>query len=78
MHSTLQIWATEGLPEARATVISLFAAALFAGSGPATAAAAPLADDGRFGELFATAALVAVSLGLFAALARRRYAGHQA
>src|SRR5215207_5232436 len=78
MHSTLQTWATEVVPEARATVISLFAAALFAGSGLATAAAAPLADEGRFGLLFATAALVAVPLGLFAALARRRYAGHQA
>jgi MFS family permease len=76
MHSTLQTWATEVVPEARATVISLFAAALFAGSGLATAAAAPLADDGRFGLLFATAALVAVPLGLFAALARRRYARH--
>jgi predicted MFS family arabinose efflux permease len=75
MHSTLQTWATEVVPEARATVISLFAAALFAGSGLATAAAAPLADEGRFGLLFATAALVAVPLGLFAALARRRYAG---
>jgi hypothetical protein len=46
MHSTLQTWATEVVPEARATVISLFAAALGA-----------------------------VPLGLFAALARRRYAG---
>ena len=77
MHSTLQTWATEVVPEARATVISLFAAALFAGSGLATAAAAPLADEGRFGLLFATAALVAVPLGLFAALARRRYAATQ-
>jgi predicted MFS family arabinose efflux permease len=77
MHSTLQTWATEVVPEARATVISLFAAALFAGSGLATAAAAPLAGEGRFGLLFATAALVAVPLGLFAALARRLYAGHQ-
>ena len=47
---------------------------LFAGSGLATAAAAPLADEGRFGLHFATEALVAVPLGLFAALARRRYA----
>lgn len=41
MHSTLQTWATEVVPEARATVISLFAGALFAGSGVATVAAAP-------------------------------------
>ena len=74
MHSTLQTWATEVVPEARATVISLFAAALFVGSGVATTVAAPLAEGGRFGLLFATAAVVAVPLGLFAALASRRYA----
>ena len=78
MHSTLQTWATEVVPEARATVISLFAAALFVGSGVATTVAAPLAEAGRFGLLFATAAAVAVPLGLFAALARWRYAGHRA
>ena len=78
MHSTLQTWATEVVPESRATVISLFAAALFAGSGVATMAAAPLAEAGSFELLFALAALVAVPLGLFAALARRRYAGYRA
>jgi predicted MFS family arabinose efflux permease len=77
MHSTLQTWATEVVPEARATVISLFAAALFAGSGVAAMAAAPLAEAGAFGLLFALAALVAVPLGLFASLARRRYSGHR-
>jgi hypothetical protein len=41
-------------------VISLFATALFATSGLATAAAAPLASEARFELLFATAALVAV------------------
>ena len=75
MHSTLQTWATEVAPEARATVISLFAAALFAGSGVATMAAAPLAEIGSFDLLFGLAAIVAVPLGLFAALARHRYAG---
>jgi predicted MFS family arabinose efflux permease len=77
MHSTLQTWATEVVPEARATVISLFAAALFVGSGVATTVAAPLAEGGRFGLLFATAAVVAVPLGLFAAVARHRYAGYR-
>jgi len=76
MHSTLQTWATEVVPEARATVISLFAAALFVGSGVATTVAAPLAEGGRFGLLFATAAVVAVPLGIFAALARYGYAGY--
>jgi predicted MFS family arabinose efflux permease len=78
MHSTLQTWATEVVPQARATVISHVAAALFVGSGVATTVAAPLAEAGRFGLLFATAAVVAVPLGLFAALARWRYAGHRA
>jgi predicted MFS family arabinose efflux permease len=78
MHSTLQTWATEVVAEARATVISLFAAALFVGSGVAAMAAAPLAESGSFELLFALAALVAVPLGLFAALARRRYAGYRA
>ena len=73
MHSTLQTWATEVVPEARATVISLFAAALFSGSGVATMAAAPLAEAGSFNVLFALAALVTVPLGLFASLARHRY-----
>jgi MFS family permease len=73
MHSTLQTWATEVLPESRATVISLFAAAVFAGSGVATMAAAPLAEAGSFDLLFTIAALVAVPLGIFAGLARRKF-----
>jgi predicted MFS family arabinose efflux permease len=73
MHSTLQTWATEVVPEARATVVSLFAAALFAGSGVAAMAAAPLAEAGSFDLLFALGALVAVPLGLVAGLARHRY-----
>ena len=77
MHSTLQTWATEVVPEARATVISLFAAALFAGSGVAAMAAAPLAEAGSFDLLFALGALVAVPLGLFAGLARHRYSGYR-
>jgi len=77
MHSTLQTWATEVVPEARATVISLFAAALFAGSAVATMAAAPLAETGSFNVLFALGAMAAVPLGLFAGLARHRYSGNQ-
>ncbi len=73
MHSTLQTWATEVVPEARATVISFFAAALFVGSGIATTAAAPLAEAGSFGTLFALAAAVAVPLALLAGFARLRY-----
>jgi len=74
MHPTLQNWATEVAPDARATVISFFAAALFVGSGISTTLAAPLAEAGRFPLLFALAAATAVPLGLVGALARRRYA----
>jgi predicted MFS family arabinose efflux permease len=77
MHSTLQTWATEVVPEARATVISLFAAALFAGSAVATMAAAPLAERGSFDVLFALGAMAAVPLGLLAGLARYRYSGNR-
>jgi predicted MFS family arabinose efflux permease len=73
MHSTLQAWATEVVPEARASVISFFAAALFAGSGLAATAAAPLAEAGSFGLLFTIAVLIAVPLGLLSGLARLRY-----
>ncbi len=77
MHSTLQAWATEIVPEARATVISFFAAAIFAGSGLATMAAAPLAEAGSYDLLFALGAFVAVPLGLFAGLMRHRYSEHR-
>jgi predicted MFS family arabinose efflux permease len=73
MHSTLQTWATEVVPEARASVISFFVAALFTGSAVATAAAAPLAEARSFGLLFAVAALIAVPLGLLGGFARLRY-----
>jgi hypothetical protein len=36
----------------------------------------PLAEGGRFGLLFATAAVVAVPLGIFAALACYGYSGY--
>lgn len=77
MHPTLQSWATEVAPEARATVISFFAAALFVGGGLATTAAAPLAENGSYPLVFALAALTAVPLGLLGYLARRLYASRR-
>ena len=73
MHSTLQTWATQVVPEARASVISFFVAALFAGSGIATIAVAPLAEAHSYRLLFAVAALIAVPLGLLGGLARLHY-----
>ena len=73
MHSTLQTWATEVLPTARATVVSCFAGSLFVGSSLAAVVGAGFADDGRYGVLFATSAVLAVPLGIGAAAVRMRW-----
>ena len=75
MHSTLQTWATEVLPSARATVVSLFAGSLFAGSAVASALLAGPADAGRFGLVFGALAVATVPLGLLATVARARWHG---
>ncbi|MFJ4656916.1 MFS transporter [Nocardia sp. NPDC088792] len=73
MHSTLQTWSTSVLPRARGTVVALFTAALFGGSAVSTAVVAPLAGDGRFGTMFALAAMLGVPLTLAAAIGRARW-----
>jgi predicted MFS family arabinose efflux permease len=73
MHSSLQTWATEVMPDNRATVVSLFAGSLFVGSAVAAVLVSGLADAGRYGEIFALAALVVVPLGLVATWARARW-----
>jgi predicted MFS family arabinose efflux permease len=73
MHSSLQTWATEVLPEARATVISFFAMALFVGSALAAVAVAGLVDAGRYAVVFTIFAAVAVPLGLAASWGRARW-----
>jgi predicted MFS family arabinose efflux permease len=73
MHSTMQTWATEAVPAARATTVSLFAGALFLGSGVATAALAPMAGSDDWGRMFTGAAVVAAGFGVVAGLARRRF-----
>jgi predicted MFS family arabinose efflux permease len=73
MHSTLQTWATEVLPIARATVVSFFAGSLFVGSSLAALVASGLADQGRYGVLFAAGAVLAVPLGVAAAGVRARW-----
>ncbi|WP_214367126.1 MFS transporter [Pseudonocardia sp. H11422] len=73
LHSTLQSWATDVVPQARAAAVALFAAVLFFGSSVGTAVAAPAADAGAFGLLFRTALVVAVPLAVVAVLARARY-----
>jgi MFS family permease len=73
MHSTLQTWATEVLPAARATVVSFFAGCLFVGSALAALLASGLADEGRYSVLFAISAVLAVPLGAAAATVRLRW-----
>ncbi len=70
MHSSLQTWATEVLPLARATVVSLFAGSLFIGSAVAAVLVAAPAAANRYGEVFAVAAVLTVPLGLLGTWAR--------
>lgn len=73
MHSSLQTWATEILPSARATLVSLFAGSLFVGSALAAVLVADLAESGRYDVIYLTAALIAVPLGLSASWGRARW-----
>lgn len=62
MHSSLQTWATEVLPAARATVVSLFAGSLFVGSAAAAVLLSGLAQEDRYSLIFLLAALTSVPL----------------
>ena len=73
MHSTMQHWATEVVPQARAVTVSLFAGMLFVGSGVATAGLAPWAGAFRWGPLYAVGAGVAAAFGVAAVSARTAY-----
>jgi len=75
MHPLVQSWATEVVPEARASAVSLFAMALFVGSAASAALAGPLAETHRFGTIFLGAAIVGVVLTVVTVGGRRRYAG---
>ena len=74
MHSTMQTWVTEVVPEARGTAVSLFATLLFTGGAVASAVGAALIDDGHFRPLYVAGFVVMGTLGTAATLARHRYA----
>jgi predicted MFS family arabinose efflux permease len=74
LHTTLQTWATEVVAQARAAAVALFATVLFLGSSVGTALAAPLADAGEFGTVFAIALTASVPFAVVAVAARARYA----
>jgi predicted MFS family arabinose efflux permease len=73
MHSTLQTWVTEVVPEARGTAVSLFASLLFTGGAVASAVGAGFIDDGQFRSLYAFGFVVMAVLGATATLAQQRY-----
>lgn len=76
LHSTMQAWATQVVPSARASMVSAYAAMLFVGSGVATAAVAPLAQTGRWAALFGAGAVLALVCGAAATAARARAEAH--
>ncbi len=73
LHSTMQTWATQVYPQARAVTVSFFASAIFIGGAAASAAAAPLANDGWFSLIFLVAAVGAALLAIVGSTLRARY-----
>ena len=73
MHSSLQTWATEVLPAARATVVSCSPAPCSPEAPPPLPAWAHSWMPVATGSIYAALALVAVPLGLGASIARRRW-----
>ena len=73
LHTTLQTWATEMVPGERATSVALFATSLFLGSAIGTAVAAPAAEAGAYGAVFAWSAVGAVPVALVAWWGSRRW-----
>ncbi len=73
-HSTMQSWATDVVPVARATAVSLFVAALFSGAACGALLVAPLVDRHAFGTVFLAALALTAPLTATTAIARSRYA----
>lgn len=72
IHSTLQTWATEIAPAARATAVSLFAASLFTGSAVGSGVGGSVLSAGGYVEVFTVFLGLGAVLVLSAYLARRR------
>lgn len=73
MHSTLQAWVTEVVPEARATAVSLFASLLFTGGAVASAFGAVLIEGERFRLLYVIGLVIMLIVGATATAAQHRY-----
>lgn len=75
MHSTMQNWATQVVPPLRATVVSLFASALFLGSAAWTALGVPFVARGDLVPYVLAGLLTAITLTVVAAWTRHRSPG---
>ena len=70
MHTTLQTWATEAEPSARAVVVSAFAGMLFLGNAGGTWIGGLLLATGDMRLLFSVAGVIALPLTICAAWGR--------
>jgi predicted MFS family arabinose efflux permease len=77
MHSTFQTWATDVVPQARATATALFATAIFGGAALSTAAVAGIAAEHQYSTLFLIAAAVTLPVLVFGTVGRWRYPGSE-
>lgn len=75
MHSTMQNWATQVVPTLRATVVSLFASALFLGSAAWTALGVPFVARGDLVPYLLAGLLTALVLTAVATWTRHRLPG---
>lgn len=73
-QSTIQDWTIAVAPvQVRGTATALIACAVFTGGAVSTAAVSGFAADGRFGVLFAIAAVVTVPIAVVGTLARSAF-----
>ncbi|MET7641458.1 MFS transporter [Streptomyces sp. NPDC005438] len=73
MHSSLQTWATDVVPHARAVTVSLFATVLFLGNSVGTLVGGRLLAVSRFQNIFLGFALLGVPVVVAAMWGSRRY-----
>jgi DHA1 family inner membrane transport protein len=77
LHVSVQGWATEVAPAARATTVSVFSSSMFVGSSLATFLTAPLAELGQFRTIFSLCLPAAVILTIAAVWGHSRWITRQ-
>ncbi|MCW2765418.1 MAG: transporter [Nocardioides sp.] len=73
MHSSLQTWVTDVVPQARAMAVSLFGTLLFSGTSAAAAVGGVLIATDSYQLMYVVALASTVPLGLVATWGRSRY-----